>query len=182
MWRSWSDLSPIKIPCNLLLHLRVACQAEQCPPYLDSGPIPFPGCPGRQACTPGRTFGIRNEGLFHGCEGDAVLVRHIIIINNHLWSLISKDFVLLWSSVRDFSALLIIVEHAWNWYSAPFALIFAYICHTDCGVLKVSSEGLILSLSIVFFNCLRIVWRICRGRTTSLKNMLCVKASKNVVF
>ena len=73
-----------KKSCNLLLHLRVACQAEQCPPYLDSGPIPFPGCPGRQACTPGRTFGIRNEGLFHGCEGDAVLVRHIIIINNHL--------------------------------------------------------------------------------------------------
>ena len=106
MWRSWSDLSPIKISCNLLLHLRVACQAEQCPPYLDSGPIPFPGCPSRQACTPGRTFGVRNEGLFHDCEGDAVLVRHNIIINNHLWSLISKDFLLLWSSVRDFSALL----------------------------------------------------------------------------
>ena len=48
------------------------------------GPIPFPGCASRRASTPGRTFGIRNEGLFHGCEGDAVLVRHNIIINNHL--------------------------------------------------------------------------------------------------
>ena len=76
--------------------------------------IPFPSYACRQASKPGRTFGIRNEGLFHDCEGDAVLVRHNIIINNRSRSLISKDFVLLWSSVRDFSALLIIVEHAWN--------------------------------------------------------------------
>ena len=46
------------------------------------GPIPFPGFASRQASTPGRTFGIRNEGLFHDCECEAVLVRHINIINN----------------------------------------------------------------------------------------------------